>query len=274
MTSGIPVQVPDVSSTTRRRLSLQPCLIATLPVDPVDFEEAVDFVIDNVKNRQPGDPPIRIVGPNAQMITLAATNQEFAQAMRSADLRAPDGISIILASRLLSRPIRQRIPGGELMERLCGASVPHKLSIFFLGGLPTAAETAARVLGERYPGLRVAGTYCPPYLFEQNPAEMASVKQKLTSAAPDLLFIAFGAPRQEIWMWKHCLDLPVGAVMSVGAAFDTTAGLRKRAPMWAQRSGTEWLYRLVMEPRRLWRRYLIGNVHFVYLVVRAWLCQN
>jgi N-acetylglucosaminyldiphosphoundecaprenol N-acetyl-beta-D-mannosaminyltransferase len=163
---------------------------------------------------------------------------------------------------------------GEMMERLCAESARYGLSVFFLGGLPGAAEMAANVLKRRYPGLRFAGTYCPPFMFEEDAAEMARVRGLIDEASPDLLFVALGAPRQEVWMWQHCGTMPIGAVMAVGAGFDTTAGLRKRAPVWAQRSGTEWLYRLLMEPRRLWRRYLVGNSQFIYLVYKAWLSQK
>jgi N-acetylglucosaminyldiphosphoundecaprenol N-acetyl-beta-D-mannosaminyltransferase len=251
----------------------EPCVIGTIPVDRLSFEEVVAFVTNRMVQPRQG-PPLRIVGPNAQMVTLAKKNAVFAEAMRSADLRVPDGISVVLASRVLKRPIPERVPGGELMERLCAQSAKHGLSVFFLGGLPNAAEKAAKVLKHRYPGLRFAGTYCPPYKFEEDASEMKRVRQMIAETSPDLLFVALGAPRQEIWMWQHCATMPIRAVMSVGAGFDTTAGLRKRAPAWAQKSGTEWFYRLLMEPRRLWRRYLIGNTHFIYIVFKAWLTQK
>jgi N-acetylglucosaminyldiphosphoundecaprenol N-acetyl-beta-D-mannosaminyltransferase len=265
-----PRPTTEVSTNSDGDKRPEPCFVATLPVDRLPFEEAVSFVLNRLMSSRQGRP-LRIVGPNAQLITLAKNNLSFAEAMRSADLRIPDGISVVLASKVLRRPILERVPGGELMERLCAESAKHGLSVFFLGGLPGAAEKAAGVLKDRYPGLRFAGTYCPPYMFEKDAAEMTRVRQMITETAPDLLFVALGAPRQEIWMWQHCGTMPIGAVMSVGAGFDTTAGLRKRAPRWAQKSGTEWLYRLLMEPRRLWRRYLIGNTHFIYLVFRAWL---
>jgi len=263
----------DILTSINIDIRPEPFFIATIPVDRLSFEEAVAYVMKRLtETRQ--ERPLRIAGANAHVATLAERNATFAEAMTSADLCFPDGISVVLASRILKRPIPGRIPLGELMERLCAESAKHGLSVFFLGGLPGAAEKAADILKSRYPGLRFAGTYCPPYMFEEDAAEMEHVRRMIAETAPDLLFVALGAPRQEIWIWRHCETMPIGAVMPVGAGFDTTAGLRKRAPVWAQKSGTEWLYRLLMEPRRLWRRYLIGNIQFVYLVYKAWLTQK
>ena len=217
--------------------------------------------------------PLLIMGPNAQLVTLAARQPRFAEALRSADLCVPDGISIVLAARLLGQPVPERVPGGELMERLCLESARHGLSVFFLGGLPGAAEGAARRFASRSPGFRLAGTYCPPPGFENDPFECARIRRRITQAKPDLLCVAFGAPRQELWMRETCPTLPIGAAISVGAALDTQSGLRRRAPAWTHRIGCEWLYRLVREPRRLWKRYLIGNTHFLWIVAREWRRQ-
>ncbi len=138
------------------------------------------------------------------------------------------------------------------------------------GGLPGAAEMAAFNLRRRYPGLNICGTYCPPRGFENDPAELFWIEKVVEEAQPDLLCVAFGAPKQEIWMQRHRQRLKVGVILPVGAAFDTQAGLQRRAPQWMQRNALEWLFRLIMEPRRLWRRYLIGNTQFVVLVLQQW----
>jgi N-acetylglucosaminyldiphosphoundecaprenol N-acetyl-beta-D-mannosaminyltransferase len=239
------------------------------PVDRVGMEFAAAWVVRGIKHRSPR--PLLIMGPNAQLVTLAATNRRFAGALQDADLSVPDGISVVLASRLLGKPISERVPGGELMERLCAESAKCGLSVFLLGGLPGAAAGAAATLARRYPGLKLAGAYCPPYGFENDVTETAKIRELISAAAPDLLCVAFGAPKQEIWMHDNCRSLPIGAAIAVGAALDTQAGLRKRAPQWTHRLGLEWLYRLAREPRRLWRRYLFGNSCFVLLVLRQWI---
>ncbi|WP_446743791.1 WecB/TagA/CpsF family glycosyltransferase [Silvibacterium acidisoli] len=231
------------------------------------MRDTVAWVIHALRHRGTRTP-LLLMGPNAQLITLANQNSEFAEALRTADLNVADGISIVLAARLLGQPVPERVTGGELMEQLCAEAARNDLSVFFLGGLPHAAELAAKNLQRRYPVLKIAGSYCPARGFETDSMESAHIRRLLHDAAPDLLCVAFGAPKQEIWMHRNCRALPIGAALSVGAAFDTQAGLRKRAPRWTHGLGIEWLYRLVREPKRLWRRYLIGNPHFLYLVLR------
>lgn len=238
-------------------------------VDRVSMDDAVALVIQRLKNRG-SRKPLLIMGPNAQLVTLAARNHRFATALHSADISVPDGISLVLASHLLKQPVPERVPGGELMERLCIEAARHDLSVFFLGGLPGAAEKTARKFKRSYPNFRVAGVCCPEPGFENNPVENARIHRQIISAKPDLLCVAFGAPKQEIWMHENCTSLPIGVAISVGAALDTQAGLRKRAPKWTQKLGLEWLYRLVREPRRLWRRYLLGNTEFMLLLARQW----
>jgi N-acetylglucosaminyldiphosphoundecaprenol N-acetyl-beta-D-mannosaminyltransferase len=257
--AGIPTQPPRVT-------------IGDVPVDRVSMEDAIHRVMQAMHHRSTPSP-LLIMGPNAQLVTLAEGNPRLGQALRSAHLNVPDGISVVLASRLLGLPIRERVPGGELMEALCGESARQGFSVFFLGGLPGAATGAAARLKRLYPELRVAGCYCPPLGFESDAVESAKIRSVIAEAAPELLCVAFGAPKQEIWMDENCPTLPIRAAISVGAALDTCAGLRKRAPRWTHKIGLEWLYRLIREPRRLWRRYLVGNSFFIALVSRQWARQ-
>lgn len=247
--------------------------VSGVPIDRVTLEYAVAWVLEALTNAEP-HRPLLIVGPNAQLVTLAARLPRFAFALHSASLSIPDGISIVLAARLFGRPLPGRVTGGDLMERLCMEAARHNLSVFFLGGLPGAAEMTARKFERLNPSFRTAGTRCPPPGFENDPAECARIRQHIISAKPDLLCVAFGAPRQEIWMHENCATLPIGAAIAVGAALDTQSGLRKRAPKWTHKIGLEWLYRFLREPRRLWRRYLLGNAHFAWLVLRQYWSQS
>jgi N-acetylglucosaminyldiphosphoundecaprenol N-acetyl-beta-D-mannosaminyltransferase len=251
------------------RLSPKPSrvMVGEVPIDRLSMDEAAHWVIANM-GKSAGVSPLLIMASNAQLVTLAAADQRFGRAIRSADLNVPDGISVVMAARFLGSPIPERVTGGELMERLCAEAARHGFSVFFLGGLPGAAVMSASRLERRYPGLRVAGCCCPEHGFENDLAESTSVRRQIAEAAPDLLCVALGAPKQEIWMQENCPTLPVGVAISVGAALDTTAGLRKRAPRWTHRIGMEWMYRLVHEPHRLWRRYLIGNTQFIFLIAR------
>lgn len=242
-------------------------IIAGVPVDHTTLREAAAMVLGRLLAPR-GPQPMLIMGPNAHLMTLAQKHARFAEALRASDLNVPDGMSVVLASRILGHSLPERVTGGDLMEELCRQAALHGLSIFLLGGLPMAARLAARKLQRKYPGLKVAGTYCPPMGFESCREENSRIQDLIAAARPDLLFVAFGAPKQELWMHEICRSLPVGAVLSVGAALDTQAGLRRRAPRWTHRTGLEWFYRLLLEPRRLWRRYLLGNPYFLYLVLR------
>ena len=244
-------------------------VLGNTPVDRISMEYAAILVTEALLHRD-SHPPVTIVGPNAQLVTLAEKNEAFAAAMQAADLAVPDGISVVMASRILGLPIPERVTGGDLMNRLCAEAARYGFRVFLLGGLQGSAMMAAYNLRLRYPGLNICGTYCPPMGFEKDAAEVRRVRDEVNAAAPDLLCVAFGAPKQEIWMQENRDKLRVGAILPVGAAFDTLAGLRRRAPQRVQRMHLEWLFRLTMEPRRLWRRYLIGNTEFVLLVLREW----
>ncbi|MBV8630616.1 MAG: WecB/TagA/CpsF family glycosyltransferase [Silvibacterium sp.] len=269
--SGSAVSLSSIGTTPNPLLPR--LVIDRVPIDRVTMDAAVRWSIHALKQRS-SRPPLLIMGPNAQLVTIASNNPRFAKALQDAGLAIPDGISVVLASRLLGKPISERVTGGDLMEQLCAECAKEGLSVFFLGGLPGAADKAAQKLERRYPGLKVAGTFCPSQGFENEAAQSARVRQLITETAPDLLCVALGAPKQEIWMHENCSSLPIGAAIAVGAALDTQAGLRKRAPRWTHKIGMEWLYRLAREPRRLWRRYLFGNVRFLVLVLRQWIAGS
>jgi N-acetylglucosaminyldiphosphoundecaprenol N-acetyl-beta-D-mannosaminyltransferase len=255
--------VPPPEQPRSSTVSLfETCLVGKLPISRVRMPEAVDAVIRHVrqvKEERSIGRTIHLFGVNAQVAVLAREDERFAQAMLSSHLLYPDGISIVMASRFLGRPLIERIPGSELMELLCYEGAKEGLSAYFLGGLPLAAEKTALTLKERYPGLVIAGHCCPRLGFETD---------------PDMLFVGLGAPKQEHWIFNNSAVLPLGVAVPVGAALDTISGYRKRAPVWARRAGLEWFYRLVREPRRLWRRYLIGNTRFVLMVFTQWMQER
>ena len=261
----------DQSVVPPARLPLPPrFVLGKIPIDRITMDYAAVLLVEALLHR--GElPPLTVVGPNAHLVTMAERDSRFAEAMRDADLAVPDGISVVKESSLLGAPIPERVTGGELMERMCAEAAHYGFRVFFLGGLLGAAAMAAHHLCSRYAGLQICGTYCPPVGFESDGAELEKMRRAIADAAPDLICVAFGAPKQEIWMQENREQLRAGAIMAVGAALDTQAGMRRRAPRWIQAIALEWLFRLVVEPRRLWRRYLIGNAQFVLLVLRQWV---
>ncbi len=208
---------------------------------------------------------------NAQSALLAADAPRFAGIVNRAALCVADGMSIVFASRLLGTPLQERIAGVDLFAALCKRCASEGLSVYLLGGRPGAADQAAATLRTRHPDLEIAGTDCPPYGFEHDPAEAARVLERIGRAAPDLLFVGLGVPKQEYWLEENAPHLGAAVAMTVGGTFDIVAGFVPRAPHWLQAAGMEWLFRLAIEPRRLWRRYLIGNPRFMLMIARQLL---
>jgi N-acetylglucosaminyldiphosphoundecaprenol N-acetyl-beta-D-mannosaminyltransferase len=189
---------------------------------------------------------------------------------RSAWLSLPDGMSLVWASRLLGTPLPEKVSGIDLFQEVSAAAAGTGLRIFLLGGRPGAAEQAARVVEARHPGLRIAGTCCPPVGFESDPAEAERVLAAVRDAAPHILFVALGAPKQELWMYENREALGVPVALGVGATFDFVAGMIRRAPKWMQTRGLEWMYRAATEPRRLGRRYLVTTPRFIWIFLKQY----
>ena len=165
-----------------------------------------------------------------------------------------DGMPMVWWSKFLGRPLPERVAGSELIYALTKWASIKGHSIYFLGGAPGVAESAAQKLEDRYPGLKVAGVECPPFrpLTEDEKSEMI---ERIRAAKPDILYCALGQPKGEIWMSENCEKIGVPVSVQLGASFDFVAGGVARAPMWIQKVGMEWAYRLYQEPKRLFGRY-------------------
>ncbi len=233
-------------------------------MDCCSFVEAVHAI---TRHAVRGGPPACVVTPNAQHIVLLESDASLREAYANADLVVADGASLVLASRLLGEKLRERVAGVDLFERLCAKAAEFGLRVFLLGGRPGSAQRTAGKLRQQFPGLSVAGTCCPPLGFERDEQQLQAIGDAIRTARPDLVFVALGAPKQESWMHFHGRRLGVPALIGVGGSFEIVGGLLPRAPRLLQRMGCEWLCRLLLEPRRLWRRYLIGNFRFLWVVL-------
>lgn len=183
-----------------------------------------------------------------------------------AGMVAPDGMPLVWLSRFRGFNAVARVYGPELMLAVCERSMAAGWRHFFYGGGPGIADRLARRLQARFPEIRIAGTYTPPFRTLTR-AEDEKVIDLINRARPDLVWVGISTPRQEYWMADHVERLRPATLIGCGAAFDFNAGAKRQAPRWIQRSGLEWCFRLVSEPRRLWKRYLLNNPLFVGLVV-------
>ncbi len=239
-------------------------------LDPVTMNEAVERISGIV--RQVRERAAHVVTMNAQFVEMAHQEARFAEVLRRAELSVADGLSVVWASRWLGQFIPERVAGADLMVRLCEAAAADGSTVYFLGGSPGAASLAAERLMQDFSGLTVVGVDCPPLGFLSDPDQCMRVAHRIERARPDLLFVGLGAPKQEYWIERHS-HLPAKVMMGIGGSFELVAGFRKRAPLLVQRAGCEWLWRLCMEPRRLWKRYLVGNTIFLVVVFKQWWNQ-
>ncbi len=213
---------------------------------------------------------------NAHSYNVAQEDALFAEALRNGDVLLPDGASIVHACRWLKTPSQpaERIAGFDLfvhemvaLEQRAEQS-EKQLKVFFMGSSPEVLQRIEQRAATEYPHLKVI-TYSPPYKSEFSQEDNTAIIRAINTASPDLLWIGMTAPKQEKWTYTHWHELQVNChVGTIGAVFDFYAGTAKRAPLWWQQHSLEWLYRLIREPRRMWRRYIIGNILFIHNILR------
>ncbi len=237
-------------------------------IDAVGMPQAVSIITDWV--RGPQTACRYVVTPNVDHMVMLEHHAAFRAVYDDADLVLADGWPVVWAARLVARPLPGRVAGSDLVPALMQAAAACPLRVFLLGAAPGVAERAARVIESRWPGADVVGVYSPPLGFEHDEAENERILQRVEAAAPDLLVVGLGAPKQELWVHRHRDRIGAKAALCVGATIDFLAGERKRAPRWMRATGLEWLHRVLSEPRRLARRYARGAWVFPQLVWRQW----
>jgi len=228
----------------------------------LNFEQVCDRIAERIRTRQPGF----IVTPNVNHVCSCHRHPEYQTIYREAFLSLADGMPIIFAARLFGTPLPAKLSGSDMVPELCAVAAERGFSVFFLGGSPGAAEASARILKARHPALRVAGTLCPDFGFEKDPEKLEAVNAAVRAGNPDICFVALGAPKQEYWMHHHAAAMGVPVSMGVGGTFEFISGKVRRAPRILQRIGFEWLWRVAMEPRRLWRRYFVEDLVFLRIL--------
>ena len=224
-------------------------------IDPLDLAAAVERIRQFLRS----GTAHQVVTVNLDFLAIAARNVRFQTAINQADLAVPDGMPLVWLSRLRGEQLPERVAGVDLVDACCALAAETGDGVFLLGAGPGIAESAARQLELRHPGLRIVGTYSPA-MGQADAADNASMVRIVRDAKPGFLFVALGAPRQDLWIHDHLDQLGVPVAMGVGCVLDLLAGTVTRAPVWMQHTGFEWSYRLLHEPGRLWRRYLLEDI--------------
>jgi len=206
---------------------------------------------------------------------LAARKSRFVlDVYNSADVVMCDGVPVQWASRLLGTPLKQRLTGFDFFPHFIQHCAQKNYSVYFLGAKEGVAKQLATIYQSRYPGIRVAGFYTPPFAASFSEAQNAVMLSAINAAKPDVLFVSLTAPKQDIWIHQQLEHLNVKLAIGIGAAFDSEAGSLKRAPILMQQMGLEWFYRFLQEPGRMFRRYFIEAPIFVPLVIFQLLSVN
>jgi N-acetylglucosaminyldiphosphoundecaprenol N-acetyl-beta-D-mannosaminyltransferase len=197
-------------------------------------------------------------------------NHELRAIHNRADLVTPDGMPLVYLSRLAGFGESGRVYGPDLMDEVCKQSLPLGHRHFFYGTTAATLSELTKRLCQKYPGLRVVGSYSPPFRG-LSPEESSEIAAYINEAAPDIVWVGLSTPKQEFWMARHRNLVKAPVLIGVGAAFDFHAGTVRQAPRWLQPLCLEWLFRLAMEPRRLWKRYLVNNPSFLTELLLQWL---
>ena len=238
--------------------------ISQVRIDNITFNEAIDRIEQFIKNRRPS----YIVTPNVDHIVKLQDDKEFQKIYHNADLAIVDSVPLLLTTKYLNTPLKEKISGSDLFPAFCGVAAQKGYRVFLLGGRPGAARKAGEVLKNKYTSLQIRGTYCPPYNFENDELENNHIVDIIKKAEPDILFVGLGAPKQEKWIYKYKELYSVPVSIGIGVSFEFIAGMVKRAPRWMQKIGLEWFWRLILEPKRLWKRYLVDGLKFFRIIIK------
>lgn len=238
--------------------------VESVAIDALTLGETVERIAKFVEDRATAR---HVCTCNLDHLVWIARDSEFAAAYAAADLVVADGAPVVWLSRIAARApgdgLPERVAGVDLFWALVRLSHERGTRLFFLGGSPGAADTARVRVVERWPNANVCGVYCPPREAFDTPEEQRRIRDAVHSAAPDILFVAFGAPKQEKWIHANKAELRVPVSIGVGGTYEFASGAVRRAPRWVQRAGLEWAFRFSQEPRRLFSRYFVDDVPYL-----------
>ncbi len=248
-------------------------ILLGVPIDDLTMDEALQRLDDFIAVGRATGRSHQVATINADFVVNALKDLELQRILQEADMTTADGMPLVWGARTLGVPLEGRVTGADLVPTLAARAAEKGHSIYLLGARPGVAARAAAILQARHPGLNIVGTASPP---NRSVLEMdRSVLEEVQAARPDILLVAFGNPKQEKWISMHLHELGVPVSIGIGGTLDLIAGVTRRAPRWMQQIGLEWLYRLLQEPRRLWKRYVHDLLYFGSFFARqAWIMRR
>ena len=225
---------------------------------------SLDETLDEIEKIIARGVPTQHVVINASKVNLMEADPELASIVNECPLINADGASIVWAAKKLGVPLRERVTGIDLFQRLVGLASEKGYRIYLFGAKEEVVTKVKTIFEDRYPGIQIVG-YRNGYFTEADEPQIVS---DMAASGADMMFVAFSSPKKEYWVHKYIDQIGIPFVMGVGGSFDVVAGVTDRAPTWMQEHGLEWFFRFIQEPGRLWKRYIIGNLKFVALTYR------
>ncbi len=245
-------------------MTIRELRLGRVQVHAVSMNQTLDLIAERVASGVPG----YVLTPNVDHVVMAQRDDSLAAAYRHTFLSLADGMPVVWASKLLGQPLPEKVSGSDLVLPLLQRAARDNWSVYFLGGRPGSCEALVRRLKTELPNLRVVGVDSPQLNASAADGQSQHAFQRVQQARPNLLLVGLGCPKQELWLHRFAPRLPGTVSLGIGASIDFLAGVVTRAPAWMSRNGLEWLYRLIQEPRRMWRRYLVRDPAFLWIVAR------
>ena len=226
------------------------------------MEESIQEIIRLIEEQKKS----YVVAINVDVVMKLEDDEYLKKIINEADITLVDGKPLIWFSKWHKHPVKAKVSGSDLVPALCESSAKKGYSFFIIGGAEGVAEKAKEKLEAGYPGIKILGTYAPPYGFEKDELELEKINRMISSVSPDVVIACFGCPKQEKWIYENYQKYNAKVSICAGATVDFLAGNVRRAPVWMSEHGLEWLYRFFQEPRRLFKRYFIDDIKVFGLV--------
>ena len=265
------------ASQTSKRLSpqvRQMLILLGIPIDNLTMDETIGRIEEFVRIGRATGKTHQVATVNTDFLVKSLEDAALRDLLQHIDLCTADGMPLVWGSRLLGVPLKERVAGSDLVPLLAQRAAENGTTLYFMGSGTGVAAQAAATLENRYPGLRVVGT-SSPYWNPDKPFDPA-ILTEIKTLKPDILLVALGNPKQELWIKQYGAEVGVPVAIGIGASLDFIVGVTKRAPVWMQNTGLEWVARLVQEPGRLWKRYLLGLTKFGPSLLKQWwlMCRK